>query len=337
MRCDFLLPGLLGAPSSYAIKDCAPALAKLLARGATIAENIDSTEAWIAKCFGFSSAEKSHAFAAIAMLGERGLDPGASHWLRADPVHLSVNRDRVVLLDASQLEITMTQAKALCRSMQDHFVNDGLMFHVTHPERWYIQSGNPITLHTHPPSAASGRNVANFWFDGADRALWQRRLSEMQMLLHAHPVNEAREEAGQLPINGVWFWGAGALPDPLRPIYSHIIAHDPSLAGLASLTQARYTDTDDFHWNSLPIATSSQILIVLGQLNSAAAYGEWNAWSEALAALDQVWFAPALSALENGKINAVTSHALDKNHGAKITTTRYDLFKFWRHDFVVEH
>jgi hypothetical protein len=159
----------------------------------------------------------------------------------------------------------------------------------------------------------------------------------MQMLLHAHPINEAREAAGQLPINGVWFWGAGALPGRPGSVYSHIVAHDPLLAGLASLTQVRYTNVDDFHWSAVPIAASGQTLISLDQLDKVAAYSEWDVWREALAVLDRVWFAPALSALENRKMSAVTIHAPDKNHGAKITTTRYDLFKFWRHDFVVDY
>ncbi len=337
MQCDFLVPGLLGAPSSYAINDIAPALAKLMARGSFSTENVASTEAWIAQRFRFTSVEETHSFAAIALLGEQHAVPGASHWLRADPVHLSVNRDHVVLLDGSQLEITPMEAAALCQSMQAHFAADGLIFHAAHPERWYIQSDHPIAIHTNPPSAVRGRNVANYWFDGADRALWQGRLSEMQMLLHAHPVNEAREEAGQLPINGVWFWGAGALPDGLRQIYSHIIAHNALFAGLAALTQARYTDTDEFHWASLAFAMSDQTLIVLDQLDKFAAYGEWHAWREALAALDKGLFERALPALRNGKIRAITIHAPDKNHAAKITTTRYDLLKFWRRDFVVEH
>ena len=280
---------------------------------------------------------KSYAFAAIALLGEQDGDPGVDHWLRADPVHLSVNRDRVVLLDGSRLEITPAEAAALCRTMQEQFASDGLIFHAPHPERWYITSDHRIAIHAYPPSAVRGHNVANYWFDGADRARWQGRLSEMQMLLHAHPVNQAREESGKLPINGVWFWGAGARPERVRHIYSHIVAHDVLLAGLASLTRARYIDIDDFHWSSLPNATPSQILVALDHLDKFAAYGEWDAWREALAALDRAWFAPALSALKNGTSSAVTIYALDKNRGAKFTTTRYDLFKFWRRDLVVEH
>ncbi|MCB1639923.1 MAG: hypothetical protein KDI15_13865, partial [Thiothrix sp.] len=35
---------------------------------------------------------------------------------------------------------------------------------------------------------------------------------ELQMLLHQHPVNQARERQGQLPVNSLWLWG---LNDPV--------------------------------------------------------------------------------------------------------------------------
>lgn len=333
MQCDFLIPSLFSAPTSYAIKDSAPTLAALLARGTLVTENADSTEAWLARRFGIESASS---FAAIAWIGEQQGNLGANHVLRADPVHLSVNRDRVVLLDASQLEISPDEADALCKSLQAHFAGDGLDFNVTHPERWYIRSENPILLHTHPVSAVRGRNVASYWFEGADRAIWQNRLSEMQMLLHAHPVNEAREEAGRLPINGVWFWGAGVKRNDLTQTYGHIIAHDPLLAGFALLTRAKYFDTAAFHADFLPLAPLNRTLIVLSELDSFAAYGEWDAWREALAALDKAWFKPTRTALRNGALSALTINAPDKNRGAKITTTRYDLLKFWRREFIVE-
>jgi hypothetical protein len=33
------------------------------------------------------------------------------------------------------------------------------------------------------------------------------------MLLFGHQVNHIREEENRLPINGVWFWGEGGLPE----------------------------------------------------------------------------------------------------------------------------
>jgi hypothetical protein len=39
-------------------------------------------------------------------------------------------------------------------------------------------------------------------------------MNEIQMLLHDHAVNERRERARQLPINGWWLWGFGAQSHP---------------------------------------------------------------------------------------------------------------------------
>ncbi len=42
---------------------------------------------------------------------------------------------------------------------------------------------------------------------------WYKLLNEMQMFLHAHELNQDRERRGLLPINSLWFWGGGRLPD----------------------------------------------------------------------------------------------------------------------------
>ena len=39
-------------------------------------------------------------------------------------------------------------------------------------------------------------------------------LNEVQVLLHQHPLNAARQTRGLPPVNSVWFWGAGRLPAP---------------------------------------------------------------------------------------------------------------------------
>ena len=36
----------------------------------------------------------------------------------------------------------------------------------------------------------------------------------MQMLLYTHPLNDAREARGALPVNAIWFSGTGALAAP---------------------------------------------------------------------------------------------------------------------------
>ena len=287
-------------------------------------------EIWLAQRFGDSAGDADFPFAAVALRGETIAEPAETYWLRADPVHLSVNRDRVVLMDASQLAITDAESTALIASMGEHFKSDGLNFFAAHPQRWYLRSNNPILLHTQPVSAVRGRSVTQHWFDGDDRKLWQTRLSEMQMLLHAHPINEARETAGELPINGVWFWGEGKPPSGLKKPYAHIVASDPLLAGCALLASARYTDMNQFRWSDVSQIEADNVLIVVDQLATLAAYAEWDAWQSALAALDHAWFGPGLSALKNGQIKTLRIYVPSKERSKKLTTTRTDLFKFWR-------
>ena len=326
MQFDFLVPALFDAPRSHRISETAPALAKLIARGSAVKDTTDSMEAWLARQFGYVTDSADLPFAAVASRAETMADASARYWLRADPVHLSVNRDRVVLLDAGQLDITIAESTALVAALQAHFKSDGLNCYGPHPQRWYITSDSPIALRTQPVSAVRGRSIADHWFAGADRALWQARLSEMQMLLHAHPVNDVREAADQLPINGVWLWGAGELPSGGKNIYSRIIASDVLSAGFASLSATRRIESSQFRWADLSPAETGNTLVVIDSLAGLAAYGEWDAWREALATLDQAWFAPALSALKNGKLNAITIY----DPGATTKTTRIDLFKLWR-------
>ncbi len=327
MQFDFLVPGLFDAPRSNRISETAPALAKLIAHGSATADPTDSMEAWLARQFGYVADSADFPFAAVASCGETMADASAKYWLRADPIHLSVNRDRVVLLDASQLDISAAESAALVAALQAQFKSDGLNVYGPHPQRWYITSDRPIGLRTQPVSAVRGRSVADHWFDGADRACWQARLSEMQMLLHAHPVNEVREAADQLPINGVWLWGAGKLPSGGKNIYSRIIASDALSAGFAALSAARFTESSQFRWRDISPPAAGNALVVIDPLAAFAAYGEWNEWRHALATLDQAWFAPALSALKIGTLNAIAICVPGKT---STTITRIDLFKFWR-------
>src|SRR4030095_7804426 len=67
----------------------------------------------------------------------------------------------------------------------------------------------------------------------APRAARIRRLqSEVQLLLHAHPLNEAREVRGHVPVNSFWLSGCG-LAQPVDDAAARLEAalRAPLLAG----------------------------------------------------------------------------------------------------------
>ena len=60
--------------------------------------------------------------------------------------------------------------------------------------------------------------TANPYFEQTRECLpWYRLVNEMQMFLHQHDVNQERLKIGRLPVNSLWFWGAGEMPEMPQP------------------------------------------------------------------------------------------------------------------------
>ncbi len=129
----------------------------------------------------------------------------------ADPVHLRADRDTASLMPAAMLGITGDEADALLLTLNDFLAEDGLQLWRSDACHWYMQGRDGRTLHTFPPEFLSQRNASAFLPEGEATGDWKRLMTELQMLLHAHPVNAQRQSSGLMPINSLWFWGGAAL------------------------------------------------------------------------------------------------------------------------------
>ena len=223
MHCQLLLPNLFWPDRDfreiYRELDT-PALEQLLAKGRRRAESgpvaakpvaVTSAEAWL--CGQFSvDRQQDWPIAPYSLLADGG-EPGRHHWLRADPVHLKLEGSRLVLADGGTFSISQQEAESLTDSLNPHFSADGLTFYPLRPDRWYLRSETAPALETTQLTAAAGKSIDTLLPRGGDARTWRTRLNDVQMLLHGHAVNEARERAGQPPINSVWLWGGGTLSD----------------------------------------------------------------------------------------------------------------------------
>lgn len=151
--------------------------------------------------------------AAIAA-DEDGLDVANDYWLRADPVHLVLQRDSFSLSEPCPLDVTPEHAQIILASFNAHFSQDGLKFSLGDSGAWYVSVAQSPQIKTILPAVAVDKNIAHFMPQGANAKCWVSYLNEVQMLLHGHAANIAREQAGELVINSVWFSGGGALPMP---------------------------------------------------------------------------------------------------------------------------
>ncbi|MBX6392090.1 MAG: hypothetical protein IRY96_01345 [Burkholderiales bacterium] len=302
-----------------------PALQTLLAKGRVKTREGARLERWLLERYGVESGSAPYALAADGGQAEDAV------WMRADPCHLRVMRDRLVLTDATTFDLEREEAEALVEALNRHFAEDGLVFYPMQPERWYVRLPAMPVLQTVPLDEARGRDIDSLLPGGDEAMRWRSTLNEIQMLLYQHPVNDAREERGAAPVNSVWFWGAGTQAAPPRRPYQRVRTRDPLAAGLAQTSGASVMPLPDHAQQWLKQAGNEGVeLVVLDQLAAPAGYGQEDEWRTRLEALDRDWFAPLLDALRRGRIGMITLHLLGRHGCLEAEITRQDLRYFWR-------
>lgn len=136
--------------------------------------------------------------------------------VRADPVHLQADMTRVHLLQVTDFALPPAAADALIDSLQPLFAEHAMQLlrgaADAACERWYVRSAQTLPAAWVPPWQALGRPLESSLASSADGRFWLRLQAEAQMLMHAHPLNQQRQQQGLPALNSLWFWGGGSLP-----------------------------------------------------------------------------------------------------------------------------
>jgi hypothetical protein len=296
-------------------------LAALLKFGRTETMAGDAN-AWLCRAFGVEP-QQDIPLAPYALLGDGGT-PGSDYWLRADPVVVQLMRNRLILLTGSVAAPSAEEAEQFITTLNQHFAPEGLHFSAPHPQRWYLRLPAAPGLHTHALAEVHGRDIRHFLPEGPDSAHWRKLLNEAQVLLHTHPLNAARETAGQLPINSIWPWGGGILSQNLSAPCDKLYADEPlarGLAGAAGISHAPLPAS----FPETPEGAGDAPLFVMENLSDTM-----GARDSALERFDRAWLTPAIAAVQRGAVQRLTLIAAGENSTVAVTLTRADLWKFWR-------
>jgi len=319
-----LVPHLFPAPRllETAAQDLRlPALQTLLARGTRQSCPAEGVEAALCAALGIAR-QQDWPIAPITLDADGGA-AGDAYWLRADPVHLRVMRDRIVLADSSALELTQQEADALAAAIGRHF-GEALCPLPLQPTRWYLRLEHAPHLTTTPVSVAAGCDIDPLLPRGADAMRFRVQLNELQMLLHDHPVNLAREARGELPANSIWLWGGGTRPaGPAKR--SVLYARDATALALGAFCNAQAHPLPRQPGQSLP---DTDGIVVLDELAPAGQCGDPYGWREALRTLEVDWFAPLLGALRTRGRSAL--RLADPVSGRALLLRPVDAWKIWR-------
>jgi hypothetical protein len=321
MNSVHLLISDLFLPAEFAGEVCAglhlPALEKILSRGKCEINQIVAFEDTLCELFSM----RSELTVAQLSAAYDGLSEGC--WLRADPVHLRLQREQVVLLP--EVRLSAAEAQALCASLNEHFAGDGLTFFAPDPQRWYVRVDQTPDMSTVPMSLAAGRNIHGNLPTGPESGRWHQLFNEVQMLLFAHPLNQARESRGELPVNSVWFWGNGAVSPVPGNTYDTVSSDEVLVQMLAQETGASFLDWQaDWHGKE-----GAQLLVWSG-LHSALQRGDLHAWREALQYFENHYAQPLWHALCSGKINRLQLDAPGGDRIRQFSLTSNSRWAFWR-------
>lgn len=192
-----------------------PALSALLARLAPAARSEGDAyglsmphERALAAALGWEGVDGALPWAARAAAAD-GLDTGDLAWGLLSPVHWQVGREHLTMGDPDELGLDAAESRAFLDALQPLFESEGWLLAWGAPTRWYLAHESLAALPTASLDRVIGRNPDLWLPDHASARPLKRLVSEVQMLLHDHPLNAAREAAGRAPLNSVWLSGCG--------------------------------------------------------------------------------------------------------------------------------
>jgi len=317
MRLTLVLPGLLW-PRQALIDSTfdldLPALARLLGRGRRSLGAGVGLESWLAQRLGFSGWP-----AAAWRASAAGLE--AQHALCLDAAHLSLGQSAMSL---DPVGLDADESASLAADLAPLFADLG-HWHEAAPGQWLLRLASPPAFATTPLPQALGRDIKSLLPRGEAARPWQKRLMEAEMTLHGHAVNRARQGRRLPEANTLWLWGEGALEAPIHAPFSHMLRENAILRGFA----AGYGMEVCADLDALPTGPGHGLAIA-DELHVPTQRHDALAWREALLGLEQDWFAPLLTALDNHRLDALRLVALGDHARLEVEITAGGAWKFWR-------
>ena len=240
------------------------------------------------------------------------------------PVHLLTAIDHLRLAPADELPLTEAEAMDLIGSLNRHLAGSEFRLHYIEPTHWVLESRRKIECDTVPPELAIGTNVRDAMPSGIDSKRLNALVSELQMLLHGHPLNAKRLANGQAVVNSIWPWGFGRAVTNDAVELPELLSDDHWLRGVWRLHGGRIRDIDDLWTSAADLCRPVAIALARAPFTESA---------ESLVALESRWLAPLKQALVAGRRGVNASLVL----GQREFEFRGRVgWKFWSRDRSLE-
>ncbi|MGI9237210.1 MAG: hypothetical protein ACR2QZ_07425 [Woeseiaceae bacterium] len=168
--------------------------------------------------------------AALRMWGQTGERPTV--WIAAaDPVYLEPRLDHLCLHDLSATVIAPGDFRTLIQHLQETLASDKRFGFIRLGQCGYLRAATPMPTAQAPAYVVDQQIPSDYLPEGRRASAYRNLLSEVEMSLHDHEVNQRRMEAGHSPINSLWLWGGGFAPPRETRARPAFYGNDPLLLG----------------------------------------------------------------------------------------------------------
>lgn len=345
-----LVQGQLESPPGAASQTAFPGIEHIARFGEqTVLE--EGWRPWLARWLGRGDL----AHLAPAVIAADGVEPAApggapnsTTWI-ATPVHLIAGLTSLHLDRRSILRLSAADLESFAQDFNRTFGDTSLRLTPLAAGDFLMQGPATLTAATTEPARALVADVEASLPKGNDAKAFKRLGAELEMWLHAHPLNETRRRRGELPVSTLWLWGggealvlAGSTPTPQAGAQigtppqhptspsaasntSRAFGNDPYLTGLWRLNGDHTQALPAQLTNLLSDPTHQRAVLVTEVTSLLQLNPPWTVL-EALAEIDRRFVSPAITALGEGVIGSIVLIANDTQWRIR----RRDRLKFWR-------
>jgi hypothetical protein len=249
--------------------------------------------------------------AAVIRTGLTG-EPADGFWLRAQPIHFAAGLDRLTTVPLQgPARMSAAEREVLSPTLAEHLQSTDLELHAGADGEWLLRSDAPLQMQTVSPEFAAANPREDILPRGRDAGRMRRLMTEMQMLLHEHPVNAQRQARGLPELNAIWVHGEGMLSDVNARSLPAASGDDAYLRGIYRLHQQPVHAT--------PVDAASLLTQVAGPTVALIDVTD-------LDTLESKWFTPLARALLGGTIAKLT---LTFDEWC-VAVDRASMLKLWR-------
>ena len=228
----------------------------------------------------------------------------ASVWM-ATPVHLVTSLASLHLDRRSVLYPGASEQLALVEDFGRTFEGSGFQLDMLEGGGMLLFGPVSLPAQTQEPARAMGESLAEALPRGPGAAALRKMGGEIEMWLHGHALNQAREGRGELTVTALWLWGGGAADPPLLaadqgdPDSSERIAFglDEYLRGLFAHIGARVLPLPVQFTEILSYSRARAAVLVVEAGRMLEVDRNWTL-PEAVAEIDRRFLVPAVRALQ---------------------------------------